>query len=649
MKKDKAGKKSRKLLWGIVIVTTLLSLMVFYVLYCSNNKYMTREEKAIHGLLYADGSYEDLPVYYLSREWEYYPDVLLTPGDDPAEYYFRYISIGEYGGMELDDREGNPYGSGTYRLRIMLPSEEHTYGLYLPEIFSAYKLYVDGVLIGQMGNPDPEHYVERIQHRMFTFKAHSSVEIMIAVTDKSSASPGLQYVPVFGRPLKVNTIRGIPVFINSSVFTLILLVFVFSVWSFFKTRSRANGLFAGVCICVLGYTCYPLLYTYVALRVQPWFSLEMLFYFLMFPAMLLLEYEITGGKYKWMIWLVVLTGAAGVGVTATGIMAGGMEGAGLSYGISWATEVLKWFTALCLLVTAFFYADDTGALPLLVGTVIYAASLAADRIWPLYDPVIGGWFPEWGGTILTGVFGILLFRELTEGYRMRLIYEEQSRQMEVRLMMQKEHYEKLTEALEEASRTRHDLRQYIRTASMMLEQEHYEELKDYFHRFARESNEKMQTPVCYSQNMSVDAILHYYAAQLERIGVEFRHSVEVPSQMKISDLDICRIFGNLLENAVRAVEEGQTPEGAYVNCICKVRMGKLLIDIENTYFGDVKRKGDVFYSTTHGGQGIGTVSVCKTAEKYGGYADFSAENGIFRANVFIPLEEIKSKPSGAGC
>mgnify|MGYP002546070437 FL=1 len=30
----------------------------------------------------------------------------------------------------------------------------------------------------------------------------------------------------------------------------------------------------------------------------------------------------------------------------------------------------------------------------------------------------------------------------------------------------------------------------------------------------------------------------------------------------------------------------------------------------------------------------------ETAEKYGGYADFSARNGIFRANVFIPLEDM---------
>ena len=49
MKENKANKKGRKLLWGTVIITMILSFMFFYVLYCSNNKYMTREEKAIHG------------------------------------------------------------------------------------------------------------------------------------------------------------------------------------------------------------------------------------------------------------------------------------------------------------------------------------------------------------------------------------------------------------------------------------------------------------------------------------------------------------------------------------------------------------------------------------------------------------------------
>ena len=64
--------------------------------------------------------------------------------------------------------------------------------------------------------------------------------------------------------------------------------------------------------------------------------------------------------------------------------------------------------------------------------------------------------------------------------------------------------------------------------------------------------------------------------------------------MKITDLDICRIFGNLLENAVRAVKADKETEEPYVNCICRVRMGKLLIDIENSYSGKYEEMGMFF-------------------------------------------------------
>ncbi len=38
MKEKRTGKKDRKLLWGTIIISMILSLMVFYVLYNANNK-----------------------------------------------------------------------------------------------------------------------------------------------------------------------------------------------------------------------------------------------------------------------------------------------------------------------------------------------------------------------------------------------------------------------------------------------------------------------------------------------------------------------------------------------------------------------------------------------------------------------------------
>ena len=96
---------------------------------------------------------DDDSVHYLAREWEYYPDVLLTPQEikeQKEDYYSRYVSIGEYGGMDLGDKNKSPFGSGTYRMTLVLPEKEKQYAIGLTEIFSAYKLYINGELMGQM-------------------------------------------------------------------------------------------------------------------------------------------------------------------------------------------------------------------------------------------------------------------------------------------------------------------------------------------------------------------------------------------------------------------------------------------------------------------------------------------------------------------
>ena len=80
---------------------------------------------------------------------------------------------------------------------------------------------------------------------------------------------------------------------------------------------------------------------------------------------------------------------------------------------------------------------------LLVGITAYASSLAADRIWKAYEPIVGGWFTEFGAAVLVFCVGLTLWIELANAYRFQLIYGEYSRQMEQKLLMQKQHYEEL--------------------------------------------------------------------------------------------------------------------------------------------------------------------------------------------------------------
>ena len=97
-------KKNRKYSLILVAAVFALSMGVFFLLYCFDNKYTAKGDRAIQGILYIQ---ED-SVHYLTGEWEYYPNLLLTPREleeHKEEYYSRYISIGEYGGMDLGDED----------------------------------------------------------------------------------------------------------------------------------------------------------------------------------------------------------------------------------------------------------------------------------------------------------------------------------------------------------------------------------------------------------------------------------------------------------------------------------------------------------------------------------------------------------------
>ena len=128
-------KKNWKYSLLLITVVVAVAMGVFFLFYRFDNKYTAKGDQAIQGILYVP---DDDSVHYLAREWEYYPDVLLTPQElreHKDEYYSRYVSIGEYGGMDMGYKDKSPFGSGTYRMTLVLPEQKKRYAIGLVEIF----------------------------------------------------------------------------------------------------------------------------------------------------------------------------------------------------------------------------------------------------------------------------------------------------------------------------------------------------------------------------------------------------------------------------------------------------------------------------------------------------------------------------------
>ena len=143
-------KKNWKYSLLLIVAVFALTMGIFFLFYRFDNKYTARGDQAIQGILYVP---DDDSVHYLAREWEYYPNVLLTPQEikeQKEDYYSRYVSIGEYGGMDLGDKNKSPFGSGTYRMTLVLPEKEKQYAIGLTEIF----LLTSCILMGEIDGAD---------------------------------------------------------------------------------------------------------------------------------------------------------------------------------------------------------------------------------------------------------------------------------------------------------------------------------------------------------------------------------------------------------------------------------------------------------------------------------------------------------------
>lgn len=608
----------------------------FFLLYQFNNEYTAKGEQPIQGILCLNEESAYNKLHYLSSEWQYFPGYLLTPQmlEKNPGYHSRYIYIGEYKEMEPGKQEKSDYSFGTYRMLITLPKKEQTWAISMMEVFSAYRIYINGELVGEVGNPDKNNYIGKSMNRMFTFRASGMVEIVITAADRKYMKSGIQYIPVFGSPVLVNIQREVQILLTGIALSICFCVMMGVLAIHLYTRNREFGIFVLVCLCVIGYTIYPLLRSFFQLSVQPWHALENLTYYLILSGMIWLENCIMEKKQERFLPLLI-----NLWIIADFILenfAGAFARAGIFYDVSWIGETIKWIAAIYMLVNTFGETDREYGKIVLVGSTVYACSLTADRIWHLYEPIVGGWFPEMGGIILIIAFACVLWKDLATAYRIRLTYEVYSQQTELRLLAQKKHYEKLKAQMEETNRVRHDMRQHLRLLATLLEREQYEDMQMYLYRYTREFQEKL-TYRSYCKNQVTDAILHYYEEVCREKGISFQCRVEAPEQTGIKDTDFCRLFGNLLENAVEAAESCQEKKPRFIHLQISARNNKLLIVEENSCTDFLRKSRAGIFSGKHAGLGIGTASISEIAARYGGLADFRAEEGIFRAEIFLCL------------
>lgn len=183
---------------------------------------------------------------------------------------------------------------------------------------------------------------------------------------------------------------------------------------------------------------------------------------------------------------------------------------------------------------------------------------------------------------------------------------------------------------------RHDYHNHIQTMKAYLEMNKIEELKQYLNNL--DNDLTTVDTVIKTGNVMVDAILNSKISLANSKGINVNAKAFVPNQLKIIEIDLCVIIGNLLDNAIEACLKIENEIERFIRIYVDVFKGQLYISVQNANGGMIKKIGKTYQSTKSTNfHGFGLKRIDNIVNKYNGYINRQNEEGVFATEVMLPL------------
>ena len=143
-----------------------------------------------------------------------------------------------------------------------------------------------------------------------------------------------------------------------------------------------------------------------------------------------------------------------------------------------------------------------------------------------------------------------------------------------------------------------------------------------------------------TNNKALDIILTEKSLQCDKKNIKFTCIADGKRLNFMSEEDIYSLFGNIVDNAMEAVEK-EDESKRVIDISVKVKGQLLLVSVRNYFSGKlsfskglpVSTKGDKRY------HGYGMQSIKMIVEKYQGTLTITSKNDMFSLNILFPIQE----------
>ena len=193
--------------------------------------------------------------------------------------------------------------------------------------------------------------------------------------------------------------------------------------------------------------------------------------------------------------------------------------------------------------------------------------------------------------------------------------------------------EQLRLAEKQAALYRHDMRHHFNYLNTCISQNKLEEATNYIQQIFDVFDDTKIIP--YSSNESLNLVFSSF--QKEAIENQIIFTVDAPAKdfTRFALLDLCKLFYNGLENAIKACQLVEDPGKRYIHIELYEKNNKLCCEISNSYAVEPHFNENGIPLSSRNNHGIGVKSMVYVVNKYHGVYKFSAKDNEFSFQMCI--------------
>ena len=196
------------------------------------------------------------------------------------------------------------------------------------------------------------------------------------------------------------------------------------------------------------------------------------------------------------------------------------------------------------------------------------------------------------------------------------------------------HYREVENMYRQIRGWRHDYRNHIQMMKVLAANGDMDALKAYLDELDTDLN--TVDTVVKTGNPMADAILNSKISLARSRNIPTQVDAHIPVKLKMSELDLCCIIGNLFDNAMEA-SMALPEEKRLIRVYMDMKGTQLYISFTNfTAAKKLNKVGKGFKTSKGEGHGFGLVRVDDIVSRYDGYLSRNSEDGAFTTEILIP-------------